>query len=196
MTRTLETSLGRSAIAVVAVLAVVIGVGWGTAGGGVPDDGPIVLVSGRDDHGLVVAGELALHDGPGGTQVATVVGDTLVRVHEVRGTWLRVSSLEGDPVEGWIDDLLTRGELHVVLPDAPACTVPTSEGGLQPSARVRVTELHVAPDGDVTVGVTPVNGEGEHHVERAWLRELPGPAAAAGGRCAWIPDVAESTHTH
>lgn len=174
-----------------------LSLGWGAgAGAGDDADGAIVLVSGRDDHGLVVADELPLHASPDGAQVATVAGDTLVRVHETQGTWLPVSTLEGEPVEGWIDDFLARGELHVVLPGAPACAVPTAEGELQPSARVRVTDAHTSADGSLELGVVPVTGDREHHVERAWVRELPGPGPAAEGNCAWVPDAPPAGHNH
>lgn len=198
MSRGLQTPLGRSMVGVVAVLALAISLGRPHAVGDAATDGElIVLVSGRDDHGLEVADELPLHGGPGGAPIGTVPADTLAVVHETRGSWLRISAVEGTPrAVGWIDEFLVRGELHVVLPDAPACGVPTTVGGLQPSARVRVTDLHMLVDGTVEVGVTPVTGEHEHHVERDWVRELPGPAPVAGGNCAWVPDIAEATHRH
>jgi hypothetical protein len=174
---TLDARRGRPAIGVVAVLAGLVAAAWGTTGGGTgagvgaPEARAIVLVSGRDDHGLPVADQRPLHAAPDGAEVGRVAADTLVRVHETRGSWLRVSSLEGPAVEGWIDDFLTRGDLHVVLPDAPGSTVATAEGDLPPSARVRVSDIHVRADGSIQVGVTPVTDDREYHVERAWIRE-------------------------
>lgn len=190
MTPTRSTTLGRSVVGVVAALALASGLGWGDALVGADTDGPIVLVSGRDDHGLDRVDELPLHDGPGGEVVGTVAADTLARVHTTEGSWLEITTLEGPTLEGWIDEFLVRGDLHVVLPDAPACGAPTAEGDLPPSARVRVVDVHTGAGGVDRVGVVQVGDEREHHVERHWVRELPGPAPRLGTECTEVADVA------
>jgi hypothetical protein len=72
-------------------------------------DGPVVLVSGRDDHGLLAETEVALVGAPGGTRaVATVIDGTLARVLDERGEWLRVQSLVQLQATGWINDYYLR----------------------------------------------------------------------------------------
>jgi hypothetical protein len=196
VTPTLRTSLGRSLVGVLAVLALASGLGLVDALAGASDDGLIVLVSGRDDHGMETFDELPLHDRPGGEVVAMVPTDTLARVHATDGTWLDITTLEGRAVRGWIDEFLVRGDLHIVLPDAPACGAPTEQGHLPPSARVRVVDVHADDAGGLElVGVVPVGDEREHHVARHWVRELPGPAPRAGAECTEVPDV-ELGHGH
>lgn len=149
----------------------------------------VVLVSGRDDHGVEVTDTLPLHASPDGPVTGRLDADTLVQVHEEQPPWLLVTSLEGDRRTGWVDDFVLRGTLHTVVPETPACPVPTAEGELPASAQVRVVDLHTTPTG-TQVGVIPVAGGSEHHLPRAWVRELPGPRPSADGAdCADVPDV-------
>lgn len=197
MTRGLDTTIGRSAIGVAAVLALVTAFGWPEAATSTAEKKLIVLVSGRDDHGLEVADELPLHDRPGGSQIRTVPADTLAVVTEKQGTWLRISTLDGSPpTQGWIDEFLVRGQLHLVHPQAPGCAVATAEGELPASARVRVVDVHPTASGRLGVGVVPVAGGAEHHVERSWLRELPGPQPVDGDDCEAAEDVPLEVHEH
>jgi hypothetical protein len=192
-----EVALRTSLLGVVAVIALVGSFGWASRTDDVSADGdPVVLVSGRDDHGMPVADELPLHDGPAGATVGAIAADTLVAVRETRGAWLRVSSIEGESAHGWIDEFLVRGELHLVQPEAPACPVTTSRGELSPSARVRVVDVHETGLGTLEVGVESVRGDDEHHVDRAWIRELPGPVPVDGGSCAEVADVPAPAHEH
>lgn len=71
--------------------------------------GAIVLVSGRDDHGLLQLAEVPLYTEPEGTELAGQVPDgSFAEVIEVRGTWLEVASLTQPAVRGWIDDFFLR----------------------------------------------------------------------------------------
>lgn len=99
----------------------------GCGGGGAPEqasadpDGRLVLVSGRDDHGLVASERVPVYDGPASDeQVGTVADGTLARVDAGDGSWLHVATAEGPSVEGWVDDFYLRGVVHLVG-DAPSC---------------------------------------------------------------------------
>lgn len=88
--------------------------------------GPVVLLSGRDDHGLLAEREVALVGAPGATRAVTQVADgTLVRVLDERGEWLRVQSLLQPQAVGWVNDYYLRNRAlrtdrgeQVVLLDA------------------------------------------------------------------------------
>jgi len=86
-------------------------------------DRRLVLVSGRDDHGLLAAAQVALREHPGGGNgVAQVDDGTLAEVVSTQGTWLEVRTVEGRTVQGWVDDFYLRGSVHLIGP-APACQV-------------------------------------------------------------------------
>ena len=79
--------------------------------------GAIVLVSGRDDHGLLQMAEVPLVTEPEGTEVATRVPDgAFAEVLEIRGTWLLIRPIADPSSSGWIDDfwLRSRAVLHNV----------------------------------------------------------------------------------
>lgn len=87
--------------------------------------GAVVLVSGRDDHGLVTDPEVVLLGAPDGSKpVGRILDGHVARVIDVRGTWLRVKSLDDPTVDGWLDDFFLRdravidGEEQVRLLDA------------------------------------------------------------------------------
>lgn len=88
--------------------------------------GSVVLLSGRDDHGLLTEREVALVSAPGATRAGAKVADgTLVRVLDERGEWLRVQSLIQPQVIGWVNDYYLRNRAlrtdrgeQVVLMDA------------------------------------------------------------------------------
>jgi hypothetical protein len=88
--------------------------------------GPVVLVSGRDDHGLRSLLAVPLYQAPNdSTIVARVPDGFIARVLEQRGTWLRIQALLLPSAVGWIDDfylrdraLRTDGGGQVVLVDA------------------------------------------------------------------------------
>lgn len=84
-------------------------------------DGRLVLVSGRDDHGLVATTRVPVYAGPGSRRrVGSVPDGTLARVSRIRGSWLHVATAEGPPVQGWVDDFFLRGVVHLVGA-APTC---------------------------------------------------------------------------
>lgn len=189
------TTLVRGGATVVAALSLAMGLNAGATPDPADEQLAVVLVSGRDDHGVAVTDEVPLHDGPDGRVVGVLHADTLVQVHEQRPPWLRVTTLEGDHRSGWVDDFSLRGTLHVVRPDAPACDVPTTEGTLLASEQVRVVDVHTEPAG-TRLGVVPVTRGGEHHLPRNWVRELPGPDAPAATDCTDVPDTAVPDHGH
>jgi hypothetical protein len=83
-----------------------IGLRGGKAGGGT---GPVVLVSGRDDRGLLREQPVRLYREPGSAAIAGQVDDgRLARVVEARGQWLRVRALGEPRAEGWLDDFYLR----------------------------------------------------------------------------------------
>jgi hypothetical protein len=80
-----------------------------------PGDRRLVMVSGRDDHGLLATKTVALYDRPAsGHVIAEVPDGTLLRVTETDGTWQHVITAEGPAVGGWVDDYYLRGELRLV----------------------------------------------------------------------------------
>lgn len=119
----------------------------------------ILLVSGRDDHGLLAQERVALTaepDAEARPQDATVADGTFVRVVETRGEWLRVRSLEGPRAEGWVNDYYLRGTVHVCAPALPR------------SAQAQVISLGVRG-----VRVRTVEGGRVADVPRESLTELP-----------------------
>jgi hypothetical protein len=71
---------------------------------------PVVLVSGRDDHGLIQWSHLGLRKAPDDEAiVATVRDGTFARIRRSEGTWRLVRTVEREPQEGWIDDHYLRG---------------------------------------------------------------------------------------
>lgn len=84
---------------------------------------PLVLVSGRDDHGEPASVDVPLYSSPAGRMpVGRVRDGTLARVVAVEGTWLQVRTVEGPLLEGWVDDFYLRRQLHLVG-RGPACRV-------------------------------------------------------------------------
>ena len=98
----------------------------------------VVLVSGRDDHGLLATPSVTLMSRPGGHEVAgPVVDGTLAEVLAVRGTQVQIRA--GD-VTGWVDDFSLRGELRLAGPP-PTCAVVVSGDRLPAGTRVEVLRL-------------------------------------------------------
>jgi hypothetical protein len=115
---------------------------------------PYVLVSGRDDHGLVELASVPLVAAPGShQQVGSVPDGTLARLLDVRGTWLDVAPVRGVSAPGWVDDYRLRGVVHLVGA-APSCRV-----------TVRGHRLPVAEQAEVL----DVSGD------RAWVRLVRHP---------------------
>lgn len=186
-----------------ALAAAALLVGAAVVGGAAHDEAPaaeapaagstaaeprLVLVSGRDDHGMVVADQVPLYDAPQGTrQVAAVHDGTLVEVLETDGQWLQVRSVEGPDAIGWVDDFFLRGEARLVGAP-PSCGV-RLDGTVRDGGTLVVVRRLEA--GRVLVEtVTPP-------VVRAWgrrsdLQELP----PQGTRCGDVPPGDRHAHTH
>ena len=98
---------------------------------------PLVLVTGRDDHGEVVSANVALYTAAGSRRPLGQVGDgTLARVVAVEGTWLEVRTVEGPLLQGWVDDYYLRRNVHLVGP-APTCGV-SLDGSPRPAGEQAV----------------------------------------------------------
>lgn len=113
--------------------------------------GAIVLVSGRDDHGLLQMAEVPLYAEPEATEITAHVRDgEFAEVLEIRGTWLRIRPVADPSSSGWIDDffLRDRAVLHNAL-------------------QVRFLAARVADAGGVEVEVQAVEGDAPSH----WVGE-------------------------
>jgi Bacterial SH3 domain len=174
----------RLAVALALVLAAG---GCGGGAGEAEPPRPVVIVSGKDDHGLVAEPAVALAAEPDGARVARVADGTLVSVLAERGEWLRVRALEGGEAEGWVNDYYLRGTAHLV-PERAGCRVPARPSLLRPaqasyaaSTQVELLEVTTAADG-VWVRVRDVEaGRRDAWVARARVSELPDRRPPAGG---------------
>lgn len=160
----------------VALLVLAVGTGCGEVAP--PEeratDGRLVMVSGRDDHGLLATEEVAVHESVEGRRTGAIPDATLVSVLDREGQWLRVQTVEGRAVVGWVDDFRLRGELRLVGP-APTCEAGMAgdlvEGG------TLVTAWRV--DGDRVLVETVAGDRRRGWAARSDLQELP----PQGGRC-------------
>lgn len=195
----------RAAVAAVAV-AVGVVAGLVTTAEDEQPTRPIVLVSGRDDHGALVAETVPLLAAPAaegaGDEVGRVPDGTLVAVlGDDGGSWLEVATLDGGST-GWVDDYHLRGTAHVVG-DPPACPTPLHAaadgpvlGELRASEQVEVVDHHRVGGRD-WAGVRTVQGRALGLVPMAWLQQLPGPAPVDDVDCATItPDPDAVPHEH
>lgn len=159
--------------------------GAGGDQGGRPD-GRLVMVSGRDDHGLLAQESVQVYGAPGGTDpVGRIADGTLVHVTGIEGTWLRVATAEGRAVQGWVDDYFLRGEVRVVGAP-PTCTSRIAGEVVEGGTPVMVTAVRGAQ-----ALVTTPSGDGlRGWVPRADLQELP----PQGSDCGEDPPGAQHTH--
>lgn len=149
--------------------------------------GRIVLVSGRDDHGLPALAAVPLQTAPEGARTASAVPDgSLAEVTSTHGEWLQVRTLEGAPRQGWVNDYYVRGTVHLVG-RAPSCRVRL--GGHDHPAGQQATVEAVRP---YRVLVRALHDGSEGWVPRSHLQELP-PSAVDG--CAPAP-VDTPLHRH
>jgi hypothetical protein len=102
---------------------------------------PIVLVSGRDDHGLLVSQTVGLSRLPGGEATSRVPDGTLVRVEATHGEWLQVRALERTAARGWVNDFYLRGTAHVARGPGPFSRGAQVEMLAVDGSRVRVRSL-------------------------------------------------------
>jgi hypothetical protein len=94
------------------------------------------------------------------------------------GQWLRVQTVEGDRVVGWVDDFRLRGELRLVGPP-PTCASRMADDVVDGGTPVTVWQV----DGGRAL-VQGVAGELRRGwVPRAHLQELP----PQGGDCGEAP---------
>lgn len=81
-------------------------VGWSCAAAE-----PIVMASGRDDHGLIERPALGLQRSPGDAQLSGSIQDgRFARILRIDGPWRYVRAIQPPDGEGWIDDHYLRGE--------------------------------------------------------------------------------------
>ena len=137
----------------------------------------VVMVSGRDDHGLVAVRNIALRPAPdGGGVVGRLPDGTLAQVREVRGAQVQVSA---SGVTGWVDDFVLRGELRLAGPP-PGCRVHLAGRDLPAGTRVEVLSLDKETakvrliDPPHTVGTVLASNIAE-------LAPLPGQSCATAG---------------
>lgn len=120
---------------------------------------PIVLVSGRDDHGLLVSKTVGLSRLPGGEATSRLPDGTLVRVEATHGEWLQVRALERTAARGWVNDFYLRGTAHVAR-------------GVNPFSQGAQVEI-LAAEGS-RVRVRSLETQRVAWVPRGSLSELPG----------------------
>lgn len=133
-----------------------------------------LLVSGRDDHGLLQSDLVPLAAAADGTGRAGQLHDgTLVDLVEVRG---RMHRVRAGSLVGWLDDEQPRSTVHLVGPP-PSCAARLGDETLP--AGEQAVLLRVADDGALVRLVRRPSSTGV--VPAGWLSErAPQPA---GGRC-------------
>lgn len=168
--------------ALLGLLVAVTGCGGAAAGDGGPDeggrpDGRLVLVSGRDDHGLLAQQTLPVYAAPGSRdRVGRIKEGTLAHVREIDGTWLHLVTAEGEAVQGWIDDFHLRGTLHLVGPP-PSCRASLAGRPVAAGLQVVVAEVRGA-----RVLVSSATDPGVRGwVQRTAVQELPPRGADCDG---------------
>lgn len=147
----------------------------------------LLMVSGRDDHGLVELTDVSLLSEPEGRSVSTVPDGALVQVLDVDGTWHRVRARDG-AATGWVDDYRLRGTVHLVGGGAQC----RPRLGGQLLAAGEQAELVRAVRGGVLVRLLRTPDVGGV-VPTAALRQSP---PRAPGACADVPQYATDGHVH
>ena len=139
-------------------------------------DGRLAMVSGRDDHGFLAQHTVSVYDGPSSAHVVAEIPDgTLVQVTEADHTWQHVVTVEGQHVEGWLDDFYLRGQLRLVGA-APTCASRIGTDQVQGGTLVTVWRV----DGS-RVLVEQVAGAHERGwADRGQLQELPPQGTTCG----------------
>lgn len=164
-------SLAMSAL----LLVTVAGCGEATPAEERATDGRLVMVSGRDDHGLLATEEVAVHDAVEGRRTGAIPDATLVSVLDREGQWLRVQTVDGTRVVGWLDDFHLRGELRLVGPP-PTCE--SRLAGEPVEGGTLVTAWRV--DGDRVLVETVAGERRRGWVVREHLQELPPQGRSCG----------------
>lgn len=140
-----------------AALIVAAVLGLAAQGCGAPPSGATVLISGRDDHGLVRQPVVALQRSPEDHRVTASVADgTFAVVLDERASWLRVRTVERTPQEGWVNDFYLRDRAV----------------DLDASEQVRLLAAEMRGD-EVWVSVRPVSGpDAARWIPASRLREV------------------------
>lgn len=151
-----------------------------------PGDGRLLLVSGRDDHGMVSMRRVPVYADPEATKVVARIADgTLARAVEIEGQWLRVETVEGPDLAGWVNDFHLRGEARLVGPP-PSCSVRVAGSRRAGGTLVVVRELR----GQRVLVETATPPSVRAWARRADLQELP----PQGDRCGDIPPGDRHAH--
>jgi hypothetical protein len=146
-------------------------------------DGRLALLSGRDDHGLVQLDQVPLYDVANGTHVVGKVHDgTLVRVVERDRMAMRITTVEGPAMTGWVDDFYLRGEVRLVGA-APDCSVTVGHDDVEGGRPVVAYEVK---DSRVLVQAPELSG----WVARGDVQELP----PQGRKCGEDPPGSKHAH--
>jgi hypothetical protein len=115
----------------------------------------VVMVSGRDDHGLLARPAIGLQRSPTDTTVVGSARDgTFVTVLQEDRSWLLVRTLVAPIEEGWVNDHDLRGV-----------------GVLDGSAQVRFRGARPS-GGGVEILVVPIDGGEERWVDAGRIREV------------------------
>ncbi len=149
-------------------------------------DGRLVLVSGRDDHGEQRLESVDVYDGVDQEHVTAAIDDgTLARVSEIDGQMLHISTIEGPPASGWVDDFYLRGTMHLVGPP-PTCRARLAGTWQEPGMQVTVMSVR---NGQLLVqGVADPGVRGWS--PRELVQELPPQGPSCGA------DPSGGGHTH
>lgn len=137
-----------------------------------------LLVSGRDDHGLLAERLIALRTAPDGLQASVKIpSGTLVRAEAELGEWIRVRALEGRPVRGWLDDFYLRDVVHVARRDGCAARLAPRPGAaghrrVPRNGQARIVAA-ASRHGSLWVQVRLLRGGVGGWVPRGAVRELP-----------------------
>lgn len=112
--------------------------------------GSIVMISGRDDHGLLQDPTVPLFRAPEDTTVVTHVGNgSYAHVTDQRGEWIRVKMVGSPETTGWVNDYYLRSRVLRTDGGGQVDLVGTREMG-----------------GQVWIGVRPV---GDSEASIVWL---------------------------
>ena len=96
---------GLGALALSAAVVWVIAARWLTS----PAPAPMVMGSGRDDHGLGALKFVPLVRAPDdNTPLAAVADGSFARIIEQRGEWMRVQLIASPQIAGWVNDYYLR----------------------------------------------------------------------------------------
>lgn len=182
----MAVSRARAAVAAVgaaAVLAAAFAPGTDTPAPE-PATERLVLVSGKDDHGLVAEPLVTLTRRIGAGPVTGSVPDgTLAEVTGTRGEWLHVTTAEGPTRTGWVNDYYLRGTVHIGGPP-PHCRSRAAGRLLPAGEQAMVLDLRGSSARVRTVREPHTEG----WVPRKHLAELP----PLGHHCATERDAGHS----